>query len=75
MSRNYKFHNPEGTYFGPDNAGFVPKPEDYLYSSALDYCGMKGLFGGLMFYSTTRCNRAMRFLLCCHAKDSRGNGI
>lgn len=27
----------------PVKAGFVEKPEDYLYSSARDYCGMKGL--------------------------------
>jgi putative transposase len=27
----------------PVAAGFVEKPEDYLYSSARDYCGMKGL--------------------------------
>jgi putative transposase len=26
----------------PVAAGFVEKPEDYLYSSARDYCGMKG---------------------------------
>jgi hypothetical protein len=24
-------------------AGFVSSPEDYLYSSARDYCGEKGL--------------------------------
>ena len=27
----------------PVKAGFVEKPEDYLYSSARDYHGMKGL--------------------------------
>ncbi|MBI5540818.1 MAG: transposase [Bacteroidia bacterium] len=27
----------------PVKAGFVDKPEDYLYSSARDYAGMKGL--------------------------------
>jgi len=27
----------------PVEAGFVEKPEDYLYSSARDYFGMKGL--------------------------------
>ena len=27
----------------PVKAGFVESPEDYLYSSARDYCGIKGL--------------------------------
>ena len=27
----------------PVKAGIVEKPEDYLYSSARDYCGRKGL--------------------------------
>ncbi|MBN2730116.1 MAG: transposase [Bacteroidales bacterium] len=27
----------------PVNEGFVSKPEDYSYSSATDYCGIKGL--------------------------------
>ena len=27
----------------PVKAGFVEKPEDYLYSSARDYIGIKGL--------------------------------
>jgi putative transposase len=27
----------------PVKAGFVEEPEDYLYSSARDYCGQKGL--------------------------------
>jgi hypothetical protein len=27
----------------PVEAGFVSSPEDYLYSSARDYCGEKGL--------------------------------
>jgi hypothetical protein len=27
----------------PVTAGFVINPEDYLYSSAMDYCGVKGL--------------------------------
>ncbi len=27
----------------PVEAGWVEKPEDYLYSSARDYCGVKGL--------------------------------
>jgi putative transposase len=29
----------------PVEAGFVLKPEDWLYSSAIDYCGGKGLLG------------------------------
>ncbi len=32
MSRNYKFHN----------------PEDYVYSSAKDYCGDKGILEGVI---------------------------
>jgi len=32
----------------PVNEGFVSKPEDYLYSSASDYCGMKGLLDGVV---------------------------
>jgi hypothetical protein len=28
---------------GPVLAGFVTKPEDWKYSSAGDFCGMKGL--------------------------------
>jgi len=27
----------------PVEAGFVSEPQDYLYSSARDYCGEKGL--------------------------------
>jgi hypothetical protein len=27
----------------PVEAGWVEKPEDYLFSSARDYCGVKGL--------------------------------
>ena len=30
-------------HMNPVRAGIVGKPEDYLYSSALDYCGGKGL--------------------------------
>lgn len=33
---NYSHENPV-------NAGIVENPEDYLYSSARDYCGRKGL--------------------------------
>jgi len=36
MSRNYKFKN-----LGKE--GLVLKPKDYLYSSALDYSGEKGM--------------------------------
>lgn len=32
----------------PVEAGFVSKPEDYLYSSARDYCGEKGLLENLV---------------------------
>ena len=31
------------THYNPVVAGIVEKPEDYLYSSARNYCGMKGL--------------------------------
>jgi putative transposase len=30
-------------HFNPVEAGFVDEPEDYLYSSARDYAGIKGL--------------------------------
>ena len=30
-------------HMNPVKAGIVRKPEDYLYSSAIDYCGGKGL--------------------------------
>jgi putative transposase len=30
-------------HYNPVEAGFVSSPEDYLYSSARDYCGEKGL--------------------------------
>ena len=30
-------------HFNPVVAGIVEKPEDYLYSSARDYCGLPGL--------------------------------
>ena len=35
MNRNYKVHNPYGAYF--------VRPEDYIYISARDYSGEKGL--------------------------------
>ena len=30
-------------HYNPVEEGIVQKPEDYLYSSARNYCGMKGL--------------------------------
>ena len=36
MSRNYKFYNHV-------DEGLVSRPEDYVYSSARDYSGEKGL--------------------------------
>ena len=44
MSRKYKFHNPEGVYFvsfAVEGWGF--RAEDYVYSSAINYAGEKGL--------------------------------
>ena len=41
MSRNYKFHNPEG---------LVYNPEDYVYSSALDYSGQNGLIDDVVVF-------------------------
>jgi len=41
MSRNYKFHNPDAVCF-ISFAG-VEWLEDYLYSSATDYAGEKGM--------------------------------
>jgi len=41
MSRNYKFHNPV-------DEGLVQYPEEYLYSSAKDYRGEKGLLDGVI---------------------------
>ena len=29
--------------FNPVVSGFVEKPEDWVYSSARDYCGLKGM--------------------------------
>ena len=31
------------THYNPVEAGFTEKPEEYLYSSARDYMGIKGL--------------------------------
>ena len=33
----------EYIHMNPVVAGFVNKPEDWRYSSAMDFCGMKGL--------------------------------
>ena len=33
----------EYIHMNPVTAGFVSKPEDWKYSSARDFCGMKGL--------------------------------
>jgi hypothetical protein len=32
-----------GFFISPVQAGFVTKEEDWKYSSARDFCGMKGL--------------------------------
>lgn len=41
MSCNYKFHNPV-------DEGLVFHPKYYLYSSAIDYSGGKGLLDGVI---------------------------
>lgn len=38
----------EYLHANPVEAGFVDKAEDYLYSSARDYCGEKGLIDVLL---------------------------
>jgi REP-associated tyrosine transposase len=54
MSRKYKFYNNttlhemidqrlDYLHNNPLEAGFVDEPEGYLYSSARDYAGNKGL--------------------------------
>ena len=46
MSRNYKFHHPEGLYFvsfAVVNWIDVFTRNEYLYSSAIDYAGEQGL--------------------------------
>ncbi|OYT11180.1 MAG: hypothetical protein B6I18_05185 [Bacteroidetes bacterium 4572_112] len=92
MSRNYKFHNPDGAYFisfavvewldvftrneykdivldslaycqdnnkvifekinyihnNPVEEGLVYNPEDYVYSSARDYSGEKGILDNIV---------------------------
>jgi REP element-mobilizing transposase RayT len=35
-------------HYNPVEVGIVEKPEDYLYSSARDYCGIKGLIDVIM---------------------------
>ena len=63
MSRNYKFHNPEGlclsiyfisqkinyTHQNPIEAGLV-FPEDYRYISAVDYSDEKGLLDDIVVF-------------------------
>ena len=41
MSRNYKFHNPV-------EEGLVFQPKDYVYSSAKDYSGEKGMLNDVI---------------------------
>ena len=36
------------THNNPVKAGYVSKPEEYKYSSAVDYCGGKGLLEGIV---------------------------
>jgi hypothetical protein len=51
MSRNYKFHKPESAYFvsfAVIEWLYVFRPEDYKYSSALDYAGGVGLIDDLV---------------------------
>jgi hypothetical protein len=47
MSNKYKFGDQDKLYF-VSFAGFVEQPEDYLYSSARDYYGIKGLIDILL---------------------------
>ncbi len=37
-------------HYNPVEAGFVERPEEYLYSSARDYCGVKGLLDIKLIY-------------------------
>lgn len=39
----------------PVKAGIVEKPEDYLYSSASAYCGMKSLIDYPLYRSVNGC--------------------
>ena len=45
MPEKYKFHNEDCIYLynNPVKHGIVFRPEDYVFSSAIDYCGEKGL--------------------------------
>jgi len=45
MSRNYKFHNPEGTYFN----SFAVVDWIDVYNSARDYSGEKGILKNVIF--------------------------
>lgn len=38
-------------HYNPVNDGIVSKPEDYLYSSAIDYAGNKGMVDNLIVYA------------------------
>lgn len=40
------------THYNPVEAGIVERPEDYLYSSARNYCGMKGLIDVILLDPT-----------------------
>jgi hypothetical protein len=39
------------THYNPVTAGIVEKPEDYLYSSAKNYLGIKGLIDAILLDS------------------------
>ena len=40
----------EYIHLNPVKAGFVYKPEDYVYSSAIDYCGEKGMLSDVVIF-------------------------
>ena len=37
-------------HMNPVKAGFVYKPEDYIYSSAIDYCGEEGMLSDIVVF-------------------------
>jgi hypothetical protein len=43
FGNNFINQKPDNIHNNPVEAGIVVKSEDYLYSSARDYCGDKGL--------------------------------
>jgi hypothetical protein len=49
----------------PVEAGLVFRAEDYLYSSAADYAGEKGILDDVV---------VIRYSCKCHAIQSRGSG-